>query len=116
MNLDSFLHQLNKQPDAITFNDTLAVIEAHFNFTPAGFKNGELINEAGQNNGSCKLFAFAQLHQLTPQQTLHCFGDYYRQDVLKNPNGNDHLNIRNFIKHGWPGIQFNTSPLNPKQS
>jgi len=113
--MKQFLQKLNDAPDSFSFNDTIAVIDAHYNFTPCAFRNGELQNEAGQNNGSCKIFSFAKLHQLTPEQTLHCFGSYYRDDVLKNPQGSDHQNIRNFIKHGWEGVVFDGTALAPKQ-
>jgi len=106
MELAVFLQRLAKTPEQVTFDDTIAVIEANYEFTPTAFSNGELQNTAGQNNGSCKVFAFGQLQQLSAEQTLHCFGDYYRKDVLGNPEGSDHLNIRNFIKTGWAGIAF----------
>jgi hypothetical protein len=111
MELKTFLQQLRSKPDSIAFTDTIAVIDALYNFTPTAFKNGELMNEAGQNNGSCKLFAFAQLQNLTPAETLACFGVYYRDDVLKHPGANDHQNIRNFIKHGWGGIKYQGNAL-----
>ncbi len=114
MNLNIFLQKLNNTPNDIAFSDTMAIIEALYEFSPAAFKNGELNNEQGQNSGSCKLFAFAQMQGLSPQQTLACFGAYYRDDVLKHPEGNDHQNIRNFMKNGWTGIQFSASPLQPK--
>ena len=114
MNLNLFLQKLNNTPNDIAFLDTMAVIETLYDFSPAAFKNGELKNEQGQNSGSCKLFAFAQVQGLSPQQTLACFGAYYRDDVLKHPEGNDHQNIRNFIKTGWTGIQFSAGPLKPK--
>ena len=114
MDINTFLKKLNSTPDEIAFTDTMAAIEALYNFSPAAFKNGELMNEQGQNSGSCKLFAFAQVRGLSPQQTLACFGAYYRDDVLKHPEGNDHQNIRNFIKTGWTGIQFSAGPLKPK--
>ncbi|MDH5180783.1 MAG: HopJ type III effector protein [Gammaproteobacteria bacterium] len=114
MNLNNFLTALRVQPDSITFDDTMAVIDANYHFTPAAFSNGDQFNDAGQNNGSCKLFAFARLHHLTEQQTLACFGDYYRKDVLENPDGDDHANIRNFMQTGWSGIRFDSQPLNPK--
>ncbi len=113
--MQQFLHTLETAPDSITFNGTIAVIDANYDFTPTAFRNGDLQNEAGQNNGSCKVFSFAQLHKLTPQQTLHCFGSYYRDDVLKNPQGSDHQNIRNFIKSGWDGIAFQGNALTAKQ-
>jgi hypothetical protein len=114
MNLDTFLHTLQHTPDNIEFADTMAIIESLYDFTPVAFKNGELTNEVGQNSGSCKLFAFAQTQGLTPQQTLACFGAYYRKDVLNNPEGTDHQNIRNFMKYGWAGIQFSGNPLKSK--
>ena len=92
-----------------------AYIDKHYAYSPTRFSNGMgddiAISEAGQNEGSCKIFALGQMLQLTEQETLHCFGDYYRQDVLQHPEGSDHANIRNFIKYGWQGIQFDGSPL-----
>jgi hypothetical protein len=114
--MEAFLHTLATAPDSIAFNDTIAAIDAHYDFAPSAFRNGELQNAAGQNNGSCKVFSFAKLHNLTPQQTLHCFGGYYRDDVLGAPEGNDHQNIRNFIRTGWDGILFEGSALTPKKS
>lgn len=116
MNLVTFLQRLNEPPDSIAFNDTIAVIDALYDFTPTSFKNGSLLNEAGQNNGSCKLFSFALLHGLSQQQTLNCFGAYYRDDVLKNIAGTDHQNIRNFISTGWAGVKFDGNALTPKQA
>ncbi|WP_435626279.1 HopJ type III effector protein [Candidatus Ferrigenium straubiae] len=115
MELDTFLQRLNDTPEGIAFDDTMALIDALYEFTPTTFRNGSQLNEAGKNNGSCKLFSFARLHGLTPLQALYCFGDYYRKDVLGNPDGTDHQNIRNFIKTGWDGISFEGSALAPKQ-
>jgi len=112
--MKNFLQQLNDTPQNTSFEDTMSIIDQNYDFTPCEFKNGDLLNVENQNNGSCKIFAFAHLHNLTEQQTLHCFGDYYRSDVLKNPAGTDHQNIRNFIKTGWDGISFNASPLSKK--
>ena len=114
MKLDVFLEKLKSAPDSIDFEDTMAVIEQLYEFTATTFKNGELTNEAGQNSGSCKLFAFAQLQNLTQQQTLNCFGRYYRDDVLQHPEAEDHQNIRNFIQTGWDGIYFESPPLQLK--
>ncbi|HCI14491.1 MAG: type III effector [Gallionellales bacterium GWA2_60_142] len=114
MELNEFLKRLNDVPDSVCFNDTIAQIDARYDFTPTAFANGATRNEAGQNNGSCKLFSFAKLNDLSPQQTLACFGDYYRKDVLGNPDGTDHQNIRNFTNHGWEGIRFEGEALKPK--
>lgn len=111
MQLSVFLDKLNKQADAISFAETMAVIDANYTFTPTAFKNGDLINNEDQNNGSCKIFAFGLLNRLTETQTLHCFGDYYRQDVLGKSDGDDHQNIRNYMKKGWQGITFDGNAL-----
>jgi hypothetical protein len=114
MELKTFLQRLNDAPDSISFEDTMAVIDALYEFTPTTFQNGNVLNEAGKNNGSCKLFAFARLHGLSEQQTLHCFGAYYRNDVLQHPDGTDHQNIRNFMQSGWAGIEFGGEALTPR--
>lgn len=116
MELNEFLKKMDETPDSVCFNDTIAVIDAHYDFTPTAFSNGAARNEAGQNNGSCKLFSFAMLNGLSPQQTLACFGDYYRKDVLGNPAGTDHANIRNFMKTGWEGISFEGDALAQKSA
>lgn len=111
MQLDIFLKKLSQNPDHISFADTMAVIEENYQFTPTAFRNGMFQNEAGQNSGSCKLFSFARLNALSKDETLHCFGDYYRIDVLQHPQGTDHQNIRHFIEGGWEGIIFSGKAL-----
>jgi hypothetical protein len=115
MTLDAFLQTLNTAPNKVEFTDTTAVIDSLYDFTPTAFKNGELQNAAGQNNGSCKLFAFAKLQGLNKEQTLACFGAFYRKDVLEHPSGTDHGNIRNFMKYGWDGIVYAGAPLKRAQ-
>lgn len=105
------LDQLKNAPESISFTGVIAYIDENFDFTPTKFTNGETVNEANQNNGSCKVFSFAQLHQLSKDETLALFGDFYRTDVLQNPNGDDHQNIRNFMKFGWDGISFEGEAL-----
>lgn len=111
MPLATFLEKLIDTPSSISFDETMAVIEENYQFRETAFTNGGTHNAAGQNNGSCKVFAFGLLHQLTEEQTLQCFGDYYRQDVIGNPEGDDHQNIRNFIESGWSGIVFEGDAL-----
>ncbi|MBQ0757042.1 MAG: HopJ type III effector protein [Amphritea sp.] len=113
MNLQQFIQQLNT-PENIDFEDTMAVIAASYEYSPSRFNNGEIINEASTNEGSCKIFAFAKLNSLSEQQTLNCFGRFYHKDVLENPQGSDHGNIRNFMQQGWSGISFDQLPLKAK--
>ena len=109
------LTRLHSTPDSIEFNDVISIIEKYYHYTPTRFTNGTrsdcVINDAGTNEGSCKIFAFAKLRNLTVAQTLHCFGHYYRDDVLNHPDSNDHANIRQFMKHGWEHIVFENEAL-----
>lgn len=108
------LEQLEKSPEKIIFKDVIAYIDENYDFAPTKFTNGNTINEANQNNGSCKVFSFAQLKNLSKEQTLWLFGEFYREDVLNNPDGTDHQNIRNFMKFGWEGISFDGEALKKK--
>lgn len=116
--MDALLQALKNAPESIEFQEVMAVIAAHYTYQAATFYNGRdndtLKNEAGTNEGSCKIFAFAQLHNLTEQETLACFGQFYRHDVLAHPQNDDHQNIRHFMKYGWQGIRFDTCPLTKK--
>jgi hypothetical protein len=112
--LEQFFLQLSTEPETISFAQTIALIDALYDFTPTAFDNGDLHNAAGENNGSCKVFAFAAIHQLSAPQTLQLFGDYYRIDVLPEVKGDNHPNIRNFIRTGWDGISFSAPALTEK--
>lgn len=113
MTVDQLLKILNTTPESMEFTDVMSAIDSRYNFTETRFTNGDTANDAGQNNGSCKILAFARLHALSKQDTLHCFGQYYFSDVLKNPDGTDHQNIRQFMIHGWDGVEFSKEPLSP---
>ncbi|MDP7537469.1 MAG: HopJ type III effector protein [Methylococcales bacterium] len=113
MTLEQFLSQLTA--NAVSFDETMTIIDQYYHYSPVEFSNGSapntLINAAGANEKSCKIFAFAQIHQLSEQQTLALFGKFYWQDVLEEPEGNGHQNIRNFMTYGWQGIRFNGTAL-----
>ncbi|MCF4010330.1 HopJ type III effector protein [Rheinheimera sp. UJ63] len=113
--LDDFFIQLSTEPDSISFAQTMAVIDKHYDFTAVAFENGEVTNAADQSNGSCKIFAFGLLHQLSEPQTLQLFGEHYRQ-VMATPSGTDHQNIRNFLITGWNGIRFSGNALQLKST
>lgn len=117
MSLTTFL-QKAKNNEAIQFNETISIITDNYHYQPTGFSNGlsddKIINEAGTNEGSCKIFSFAQLNQLDQQKTLNLFGDFYHKEVLQDPAGTSHQNIRNFMRYGWNGIVFAELALSPK--
>ncbi|MCL7944341.1 HopJ type III effector protein [Marinobacter sp. ATCH36] len=92
------------------FDDTLALIERFFEYQPTGFYNGPLYNGAGENSGSCRVFSLAQYCNLAESDTLRLFAQHYRQ-VLDEPTGESHGNIRQFIGTGWSGIRFDGPAL-----
>ncbi len=114
MSLSQFINEI-KSNNPVSLDETIAVITENYHYQPTEFSNGldtnTVINAAGINEGSCKIFAFAQINQLTQQQTLNLFGDFYRKDVLGNLAGEGHQNIRNFIHSGWKGIDFSGQAL-----
>lgn len=109
--IETYIEKLTNQPQALLFEETLATVDAHYTFTETAFDNGSQRNEAGQNSGSCKVFSFAKLHQLTEQQTLNMFAQFYHDDVLGNPDGDDHQNIRQFMQQGFDGLRFDSEAL-----
>ncbi|MEQ5837021.1 HopJ type III effector protein [Marinobacter sp. NFXS9] len=92
------------------FEDTLALVDRFFEFTPTAFRNGLLENRPDENSGSCRIFALGQLAGLAEQQTLACFGRHYRT-VMDDPSGSSHANIRQFMSTGWSGIAFDGRAL-----
>ena len=115
MSVDELLNTIRTSPENVEFDDVMAVIDANYIYTETGFNNGseedQVINEAGANAGSCRIFAFGKLNGLSESETLACFGQFYRNDVMAHPDGTDHANIRTFIRHGWSGIHFDSEPL-----
>lgn len=113
--LDNFIARLSDAPETIAFEETIELINNLYDFTPTAFRNGRQHNAAGENTGSCKILAFARLNDLSKAETLSCFGRYYRENVLNNPQGTDHTNIRNFLTHGWDEVEFAGPALSHKQ-
>ncbi|RWY48563.1 HopJ type III effector protein [Mucilaginibacter gilvus] len=96
--------------NTIAFSEVITFIETYYKHQPTAFKNGEACNEATQNQGSAKVFAFAQINGLSAADTLYLFAEHY-QSVLAHPAATDHQNIRQFIAHGWPGVVFEGEAL-----
>ena len=98
---------------SISFIEVIKFIETYYHHSPTAFKNGNTYNEASQNQGSAKVFSFAQINKLDAVDTLYLFAEHY-QAVLASPNGVDHQNIRQFMINGWDGILFEGKALTPK--
>jgi hypothetical protein len=110
MTIINFKNKLKNSPKEILFSETMQVVEENYNFKPTSFKNGNVENNAGENSGSCKVFAFAVQQELTKKETLLCFGEHYR-NVLEDTNGTSHQNIRNFMQFGFEGLSFDNQAL-----
>ncbi|MGP9833322.1 HopJ type III effector protein [Marinobacter sp. NSM] len=104
------IHLASLDAGHANFDDTLALIDQHFEFQPTGFNNGPVRNDAGENAGSCRVFALGQYCNLSEVDTLNLFAQHYQQ-VLGDPAGDSHGNIRQFISTGWSGIRFDQQPL-----
>lgn len=92
------LHQL-------LFKEILNFIEEKYQYTPSAFKNGDLMNTEDENQGSAKVLYFAQMNNISKEDTLQLFSEHY-QAVLDDANGSSHQNIRNFKQYGWEGVVF----------
>ena len=95
------------------FADVIAFIEAGYQHTPTAFQNGAQFNAATENQGSAKVFSFAQLEGLNQADTLSLFAEHYAS-VLATPEGTDHQNIRQFMQNGWDGVKFEGQALSVK--
>ena len=65
----------------IDFEQTIAVIEAEFDYKPIAFSCGQVESSTEQNQGSAKIFSFAKMAGLSEAATLQLFGRFYRDDV-----------------------------------
>ena len=62
--------------NSMPFSEVIEFIEKRYNHQPTAFKNGDTYNEATQNQGSAKVFAFAQLNKLSAADTLYLFAEH----------------------------------------
>jgi len=96
--------------DTLKFEELMEVIDTHFEVGLIEFKNGDIVNKPGENEGSAKLLSYAALSDFDKDTTLTLWGQYYRE-VVADPDGDSHPNIRNFMKTGWDGTYNNTCNL-----
>ena len=78
----------------IPFELTMEAIDEMYETVEVPFSVGDVKSEAGQNMGSAKILSFGKISGLERNTVLQLFGDYFRKDVLGNPEGDDHPNIR----------------------
>jgi hypothetical protein len=56
-----FNANLEMSGDKMMFEEVMDVIDTHYNEQLLEFKNGELVNQPGENVGSAKLLSYAAL-------------------------------------------------------
>lgn len=110
MTLAELLKHLSKPKPELKFAEVIACLKAHYQYNPTAFSNGPLYNPAGENEGSCIIFAFAKRHRLSDEQALLCFGEHY-QGVLQDPTGTRHGNIRQLMRSGLNAVEFEGEAL-----
>jgi hypothetical protein len=91
--------------DSLKFEELMELIDTHYEVGLLEFKNGDILNKQGENEGSAKLLSYAAISEFDKETTLKLWGQYYRE-VLADPDGDSHQNIRNFMKTGWDGVPF----------
>ena len=68
MAIEAFLDKI-KRGERVSFRETMEAIEKDFIYTPVQFANGlgedRVINSAGKNEGSCKIFALGARYGLS---------------------------------------------------
>jgi len=115
--MKSFIERI-KNGERVSFSETMRIIHEHYIYRPVKFTNGlgdnKIVNDPGTNEGSCKIFALGKLLNLSQADTLTLFGELYFKEVLENPDGTDHPNIRNFMKDGWRGVTLYGEALKPR--
>ncbi len=109
--LSSLIEKLKS--NSISFKEVIEFIESRYQHHPTAFKNGDNYNESTQNQGSAKVFSFAQKNNLSKEDALYLFAEHY-QSVLNTPDATDHQNIRQFMQYGWAGIAFEGEALTAK--
>ena len=114
--------------DDLMFNEFINHCDEQYEYGLIEFKNGDVVNKPGENDGSAKVLSYAALADLDKDATLKVrlptlfhtsasgvptaaltrsprrprplpqLWGQYYRDVLATPDGTDHANIRNFMK------------------
>merc|ERR1712003_214908 len=100
-----FNANLEMSGDDLMFEEFVEMVDESYESQLLEFKNGDIVNKPGENDGSAKVLSYAALSNFDKETTLKLWGQYYRE-VLNDPDGDSHPNIRNFMKTGWDGVPF----------
>jgi hypothetical protein len=56
--------------DELKFEDVMEIIDTHYETGLLEFKNGDIVNKQGENEGSAKLLSYAALSEMDKESTL----------------------------------------------
>lgn len=102
---EMFNNNVDMDSSNLMLEDVLEMINAHYETQLLEYSVGNIVNKQGENEATGLILSYAALSNMNKETTLKLWGQYYR-DVLKNPNGTDHANIREFMKNGWNSVPF----------
>ena len=86
-------------------------------FSPTAFRVGvgseaESVNKVGENEGACRVLAFAKLHGLSKREALALFAQH-AAGVAADPGGSSHRNIRGLMAGGMTSLRFEPFAAQP---
>lgn len=102
---EMFNNNIDMDSSNLMLEDVLETINSHYETQLLEYRVGNIVNKQGENEATGLILSYAALSNMNQETTLKLWGQYYR-DVLKNPTGTDHANIREFMKTGWKGVPF----------
>lgn len=114
MKVDHLLELIRTSPELLEHDVVLCTIDEYYLYQPTYFMNGAVVNNPGENEETCKILAFAKMHDLDKEQTLACFGRFFREEVRDHLHDVGHPNIRAFLVCGWRGVEFYGNALTPR--
>ena len=86
MTTHDLIKRVRTEPENIEFSQVIDVIHHDYQYTASAFSNGDLTNKAGSNEGSCKIFYFALLNQLSEVEwaiALHSLATFHIETLFK---------------------------------
>jgi len=112
---DAIFIAINKEWNEIEFNNLIRLIDFIFDTSPTRFVNNWVDNDAWKNLWSLKVLSLALLLWVNTDQALKMFGEHW-ESVQKNPDWNDHPNIRE-LDGGWiEWVKIYGVPFSEKKS
>lgn len=91
------------------FAEVMETIDKYYESQLLEFRNGDIVNKQGENEGSAKIFSYAALSELDKETTLKLFGEHYHS-VKENPDGTDHQVSKFGLFHGTVELRITVFP------